>query len=598
MSLGLGLFHRLGLGNVNPSRSRIYGVSFRDNGNGFTYYREGLAPYGVNDTIPESMLSVHNKMKRCVTGYDGKLKYYLDPTNSMFKEGSFRNIATDQDGTVTTIDRNYGAGTITLTVSPDSGKELDESQVGCYIRVYDRGEGSSHNMWYALITAINTGTNTITLSHPHLTFLNGGVYEDWGTVGNGNTCYYMIGDAKLGGQDGNVMVEIPTIYYRYSYGRYQHDGNNDYQTHEISLRPFPGARRYPKRYMSAFEGVSATYTSDKYTPYNGWSGIWDDTNKKWTNIINESTGNKIASVAGYYPKTFLSLDGFRNACKDIDAGYHQYDFTTNFIIQVLMLIEKANGNTQSTIGAGISNVTSARWSEYNGYRTIRRTGDTICFGNATGKLDDTGLNTVMSLTSADPYVPYQYPIQGLSYRGIENPYGHIFKWVDGLEFVNNVIDTDKQYLNAYAHKSIEGGDLNIAELVSHTYDTLAGNPDHTPPIPPDSHYGILKGINGDELQILTWLWQSSPDAKWVDKSRYWGQASPELLPNDSGASKTGYFYDYFYTPSSAIGNKTLRVLAVGGHAYNGVLVGAFYVHSAYGSGYTHAYYGGRLCKKS
>jgi len=60
MSLGLGLFHRLGLGNVNPSRSRIYGVSFRDNGNGFTYYREGLAPYGVNDTIPESMLSVHN----------------------------------------------------------------------------------------------------------------------------------------------------------------------------------------------------------------------------------------------------------------------------------------------------------------------------------------------------------------------------------------------------------------------------------------------------------------------------------------------------------------------------------------------------------
>jgi len=586
MSLGLGLFHRLGLGNVNPSRSRVYGVSFRDNGDGFTYYREGLAPYGVNDIIPESMLSVHNKMKRCITGYDGKLKYYLDPTNSMFQEGHFRNYADDQDGTVTTIDRNYGAGTITLTVSPDEGKSLATSQVGCYIHLYDR---DAHNMWYALITAIDIVANTITLSHPHLTFNNGGVYEDWGTVGAEKTAYYMIGDAKLGGQDGNVMVEIPTIYYRYSYGRYQHDGNNDYQTHEISLRPFPGARRYPKRYMSAFEGVSATYTSDKYTPYNGWSGIWDDTNKKWTNIINESTGNKIASVAGYYPKTVLSLDGFRTACKNIDAGYHQYDFTTNFIIQVLMLIEKANGNTQSTIGAGISNVTSARWSEYNGYRSMRRTGDTICFGNATGKLDDTGLNTVMSLTSADPYVPYQYPIQGLSYRGIENPYGHIFKWVDGLEFVNNVIDTDKQYLNAYAHKSIMGGELNINEMITHNNYSALTN---------DNNYQQLQGIDNHPLEILTYLWQSSPEAKWIAKSRYWGQASPELLPNDSGESKTGYFYDYFYAPADSLSDKALRVLAVGGRASNGVYDGAFFVHSYYGSGDSLATYGGRLCKKS
>lgn len=576
MSLGLGLFHRLGLGNVNPSRSQVYGVSFRDNGDGFTYYREGLAPYGVDDTVPESVLSVHNKLKRCVTGYDGKLKYYLDPTNSMFKEGNFRNYANDKDGTVAEITRDYGAGTITLTVSPDEGKSLSTSQIGCYIHLYDR---EAHNMWYALITAIDIVANTITLSHPHLTFLNGDVYEEWGTVGDGNTAYYMIGDARLGGQDGNVMVEIPTIYYRYSYGRYQHDGNDDYQTHEISLRPFPGARRYPKRYVSAFEGVSADSNNQ---PYDGWTGTWDEDAKSWTPPVNlTTTPDKIISAAGYYPRTKFTIVTFRDKCKANGDNYFQYDFTTNFLIQVLMLIEYGTGNMQSKIGNGIAGVNSNLWSAYNGYYPIRKTGDTVIAGN--GTWDMFTLNEHMQISSQD------YRIQSLSYRGIENPYGHIFKWVDGLEFVNNIVIESKQYLNVYAHKSIMGGELNIGEIISHSYSALIN----------DNNYQQLQGINNNPLEILTWLWQSSPEAKWIDKSRYWGQASPELLPNDSfGASKTGYFYDYFYAPADSLSDKALRVLAVGGYALNGARDGAFCVYSRYGSGNTDAYYGGRLCLKS
>jgi len=388
----------------------------------------------------------------------------------------------------------------------------------------------------------------------------------------------MIGDAKLGGQDGNVMVEIPTIYYRYSYKRYQHDGNDDYQTHEISLRPFPGARRYPKRYVAAFEGVSADSNNQ---PYNGWQGSWDGNNKKWLSVTSTTSPSKIVSVCGYYPKTVYSLDNFRSKCQATGDNYHLYDFVSNFIIQVLMIIEYGTGNMQSKIGKGIADVNSSAWGTYNGYYPVRKTGDTVIAGN--GTWDMFSLNEQMQISSQN------YRIQSLSYRGIENPYGHIFKWVDGLEFVNNVITNEKQYLFAYAHKSIMGGELNINEIITHNNYSALTN---------DNNYQQLQGIDNHPLEILTYLWQSSPEAKWIAKSRYWGQASPELLPNDSGESKTGYFYDYFYAPADSLSDKALRVLAVGGYASNGVNVGAFFVYSYYGSGTTYADCGGRLCLKS
>jgi len=134
-----------------------------------------------------------------------------------------------------------------------------------------------------------------------------------------------------------------------------------------------------------------------------------------------------------------------------------------------------------------------------------------------------------------------------------------------------------------------GGELNINEMITHNNYSALTN---------DNNYQQLQGIDNHPLEILTWLWQSSPEEKWIDKTRYWGQASPELLPNDSGASSTGYFYDNFYTPSSTLSDKALRVLAVGGGAIYGVSAGAFCVNSYYGSGNTPANYGGRLCKKS
>lgn len=562
------MFRKLGYLGLNGISKRnkpyIYGVKFRDGKddtppiNGFIYERVGLPGYDINDVVPENLMPVHNKMRRCVVNYHGEVEYYLDFRNSMWKKGSYKETTiANADGTIQVLNSDYGLGIVQITVD----ETASTTNIGKYINIFD---GDSHNFWMALIIGADDN-NTYTLSHPHI--------SNWGIVDEGVQLYYIIGDAKLGGQDGNIMVEIPAFWYKYSF-----EEETGWQEHLISLSKFQGARYYPRRYVAAFEGVSADSNNQ---PYNGWQGSWDGNNKKWLSVTSTTSPSKIVSVCGYYPKTVYSLDNFRSKCQATGDNYHLYDFVSNFIIQVLMIIEYGTGNMQSKIGKGIADVNSSAWGTYNGYYPVRKTGDTVIAGN--GTWDMFSLNEQMQISSQN------YRIQSLSYRGIENPYGHIFKWVDGLEFVNNVITNEKQYLFAYAHKSITGGELNINEIITHNNYSALTN---------DNNYQQLQGINNHPLEILTWLWQSSPEERWIDKSRYWGQASPELLPNDSGASSTGYFYDYFYTPSSTLSDKALRVLAVGGHANYGVLAGAFYVYSYYGSGSTYANSGGRLCLKS
>jgi len=271
------------------------------------------------------------------------------------------------------------------------------------------------------------------------------------------------------------------------------------------------------------------------------------------------------SVAGYYPYTYYSLDNFRTKCAATGSGYHQYDFASNFIIQLLMIIEYGTFNTQSSIGAGISGVTSAEWGTYNGYRPMRKTGDTIQAGNKSWDM-----NTLAQKQRINAQV---YQIQSLSYRGIENPYGHIFKWVDGFTFINNVPAEGSMYYTGYAIKAaIDGGTVDYAKFVSHANHAAAQA---------DDNYRELLGLDGDTLKIM-------------NVSRYWKQVSPNLMPADNAENSSSYCYDYFYYGN--VGDNVSRAFAVGGFANDGVNDGAFCVSSYRGSGVAYNNYGSRLCK--
>ena len=502
----------------------IYGLMYRDNGTDFTYTRTGKGVEGYTEAqaVPETLLTVHNKMKRCVTKDDGTVNYYLNPTDSIFKEGTTTGIT----GSISSYSQDYGAGTITVTPSSQTGLSTDI--IGCYLK-FSNGVRDD----YALITGYDG--SVITLAHPHH------------TMGVGYT-KFEIGDAKLNGADGQVMVEIPEFYWKCSE---VFEAGYTWIHHQISLEYFDGAIKLEKRYISAFEGVAGDASG---VASNGWSGTWDMVNNVWTSISNTSVTNKLLSVAGFYPQTSRTRANFRTQANAVGALYNQYDFMSNFIIQLLMLIESGGFGSQERIARGITDTDGTNWSSYNGYRPIRKTGDSIRYGNATGNL--TGLSITMPLVS-------NYTIQSFSYRGIENPYGHIWKWVDAINlkhFAEGEAIFAKAYISADPRTHIDDTSINMNELPTKIY----------------TH------------------------ANSSSTNRFLKNLSKNFLPTDSvGASGSDKFVkDYFYVSdySGLVG--MWRVLAVGGGADNASYAGAWYWGTYFGSGDASVGFGGRLCKKA
>jgi hypothetical protein len=240
------------LGNRQIFAEGCYGLRFRDTGSGYEYARAGaIAGYAASETVPDALMPIHAGMKRCVVGYDGVVNYYLAAINSMWKDGTAREQSIDNaDGIVSELKYEYAAGTITISVPKSTADD-----VGKYINIFD---GFGANFWYALIVGADKKKNEYTLSHPHI--------ANWGAVGDGRDRYYMIGNAKLDGQDGNVMVEIPGFWHRHRYEPSVDDVPANlvfrgWQEHIISERRFPGAKYYPKRYVAAFEESAAMPTA-------------------------------------------------------------------------------------------------------------------------------------------------------------------------------------------------------------------------------------------------------------------------------------------------------------------------------------------------
>jgi len=92
-------------------------------------------------------------------------------------------------------------------------------------------------------------------------------------------------------------------------------------------------------------------------------------------------------------------------------------------IQLLYLIEYGSFYSQNKIGAGISNVSD--WTTYNNIYPIAKTGNSVSVGNGTA-------NTAGSSSCATETSKH------LTYRGIENPFGHLWKFVDGFNINNNI----------------------------------------------------------------------------------------------------------------------------------------------------------------
>ena len=295
------------------------------------------------------------------------------------------------------------------------------------------------------------------------------------------------GDASvLTGADGQVMVYVPLFYHRYSYASNVH-------TREISLLPRsgfvphrwfvePDGTVVPYRLFSAFEGVLYDTSESRYTnciqlPAHSCEFVSGDktitsarthafsllaagdlitvtgtsnnngtftvaaggtgdatitveealTDETAANTLIETpkdftatTGDKLGSVAGFSPVNYLTRADGRAIALNRGTLWTQQHAIATHAIQLLILVEYGTLNSQSAIGAGLTDWQTATWTAWNDQNPINATG--LVASNATA-------NVCGGDGVAGSY---------MSYRGIENFFGHLYKWLDGININDHV----------------------------------------------------------------------------------------------------------------------------------------------------------------
>ena len=209
-----------------------------------------------------------------------------------------------------------------------------------------------------------------------------------GEVVNTGT-YTTGGTANYTGSHGQVMVEIPKFWWKTD------EPTSDQYQWRISDAAQTGYDVHP-----AF--ITDGVTKD-YIYISAFEG----------NV----SSNVMRSISGVQPSTNTNVSGgtinnFRTYAQARGTGWQMQTYWGTHALQMLYLIEYADFDTQTTIGRGYVDAAVG-----SGNGSIN-TGATISLGNASGAASGTdGLSAI-------------------SYRGVENFWGNIWKFTDGLN-INN-----------------------------------------------------------------------------------------------------------------------------------------------------------------
>ena len=349
-------------------------------------------------------------------------------------------------------------------------------------------------------------------------------------------------DAILDGSAGQVMVEIPEHYRKFTI-----DTNNKTYSCEMSLYPFTGAHLVNKCYISAYESAldrtnnklsSVVNTTEQFRGGDNTSG-WDSTYR---------------SLLGK-PTTSASLTSFRTYANNRGSNWKCQEWDIYCSVFWLYTVEYANLNCQDGftsdmtaegfhkggLGSGVTSMPS--WDTYNSYNPIVPCGVTNSLGN------NTGVVTHAVLNDSDAVV-YNAPVP--SYRGIENPFGHIWKWTDGvLALGNGTTQTYYKCINRSKYSSTITSDYYVV--------------------------GVSPTGNGQKKEIVR-------------------NQHGDIFTSAVGGSSTTYFCDYHY---QAVANGTTYGVHSSGSANYGSNAGFGSLHSHNAPGYAYAYFGSRLtyCNK-
>lgn len=317
----------------------------------------------------------------------------------------------------------------------------------------------------------------------------------------------------------------------------------------MSDTPMPGYTYINKRYMSAFEGGIDRPSMTLLSAYGVGS----------TNV-NRRGGDNTADWDGTYrsllgrPVTNLTRDQFRQAARKRGSGWEMYTYNAHKILFWLFAVEyatldsqkpfnaqkDANGFAQGGLDPGPTQMTD--WTNFNNANPLIPCGYTNEFGNGSGEKA-----YVVKNASGGTHAT----LMANRYRGIENPFGHIWKYTDGANIQVTTGDAGLSILWTTDDPS------NFSDTSYTGYDKK-GNICRT-----DGYAKkMLLGEDGD------------------------------IVATEVGGSSSTYWCDYYYTYTSA---NRMQTVLVGGSADIGQNSGLAYINTHDASSAAAKYFGSRLC---
>lgn len=317
----------------------------------------------------------------------------------------------------------------------------------------------------------------------------------------------------------------------------------------LSAIPLPGYKHVDKFYISTVEARISRSKSMLISMSSATSLSEDfrggDNTADWDGTYRSLLGR---------PVTNLTRDQFRQAARKRGSGWEMYTYNAHKTLFWLFAVEyatldsqkpfnaqkDANGFAQGGLGPGPTQMTD--WTNFNNANPLIPCGYTNEFGNGSGEKA-----YVVKNASGGTHAT----LMANRYRGIENPFGHIWKYTDG------------------ANIQVTTGDAGLSILW--TTDDPSNFSD-------TSYIGYNKKGN---------ICRTNGYAKKMLLGE-----DGDIVATEIGGSSSTYWCCYYFT--NTLDNR-MQVVLVGGYADHGSRAGLACVVTADAPSTALRYFGTRLC---
>lgn len=365
---------------------------------------------------------------------------------------------------------------------------------------------------------------------------------------DGGVKEYLDNELSWGGSylDYAVMTEIPEHWYKLYF-------NGTKFRKMLSEIPLPGYKHVDKFYISTYEArmyrtdnlLCSAAGASKLSDPNSTNFRGGDNTAEWDDTYRSLLGR---------PVTNLTRDQFRQAARKRGSGWEMYTYNAHKILFWLFAVEyatldsqkpfnaqkDANGFAQGGLGPGPTQMTD--WTNFNNINPLIPCGYTNEFGNGSGE---------KAYVVKNAFGGTHATLMANRYRGIENPFAHIWKYTDGANIQVTTGDAGLSILWTTDDPS------NFSDTSYTGYDKK----------------GNICRTNGYAKKMLL------------------GEDG-DIVATEVGGSSSTYWCDYYYTNTSA---NRMQVVLVGGLADNGSHAGLANVATSSAPSGASRNIGSRLC---